>query len=89
MHPIIPKLSEKYNIHVLNMYQMSNKTPWVNNDDPRIGFYDMCDKYDNLDEYYGIRSNKGYGTKKHMEGIKEHGITKWHRKTFGICINYN
>ena len=45
MHPIIPKLSEKYNIHVLNMYQMSNKTPWVNNDDPRIGFYDMCDKY--------------------------------------------
>ena len=42
--------------------------------------YDLCDKYDNLDEYYGIHSNKGYGTKKHMEGIKAYGITKWHRK---------
>jgi hypothetical protein len=45
IYPIIPKLSEKYNVHVLNMYQMSNKTPWVNMDDPRIGFYDMCEKY--------------------------------------------
>ena len=47
--------------------------------------YDMCDKYDNLDEYYGIRSNKGYGTKKHMEGIKAYGITEWHRKSFRPC----
>ncbi len=45
IYPIIPKLSDKYNIHVLNMYQMSNKTPWVNKDDPRIDFYEMCDKY--------------------------------------------
>ena len=45
MYPIIPKLSEKYNIHVLNMYQMSDKTPWVNKDDPREYFYNMCDKY--------------------------------------------
>jgi len=39
-------------------------------------------------EKYDIRNNKGYGTKKHLEAIKEHGITKWHRKTFGICKNY-
>ena len=39
-------------------------------------------------EKYDIRNNKGYGTKKHLEAIKEYGITKWHRKTFGICKNY-
>lgn len=39
-------------------------------------------------ERYDIRNNKGYGTRKHLEAIKEHGITKWHRKTFGICRNY-
>jgi len=46
---------------------------------------DLCDKYPLLDEYYGIRSNKGYGAKKHMEGIKTYGISTWHRKSFGIC----
>ena len=34
------------------------------------------------------QSNKGYGAKKHIEGIKKHGITPMHRKTFGICKNY-
>ena len=47
--------------------------------------YDLCDKYDNLDEYYGIRSNKGYGAKRHIEGIKAYGITEWHRKSFRPC----
>jgi len=37
---------------------------------------------------YDIHNNKGYGTKKHMEAIKKYGITKWHRKTFGICKKY-
>ena len=31
---------------------------------------DLCDKHPELDEYYGIRSNKGYGSQQHMEGIK-------------------
>lgn len=31
---------------------------------------------------YDLASNKGYGTKKHTEAIKEHGITKLHRKSF-------
>ena len=39
-------------------------------------------------EKYDIQNNKGYGTKKHLDAIKKHGITKWHRKTFGICKNY-
>lgn len=31
---------------------------------------------------YDIKSNKGYGTKKHIEAIKKYGPTKYHRKTF-------
>jgi len=39
-----------------------------------------------LVDYYGLDTNMGYGTKKHMDGIRQHGITKWHRRTFGeIC----
>jgi ribonuclease HII len=49
---------------------------------------ELCNEYPMLDEKYGIMSNKGYGTKKHMDGIKEHGITAFHRRTYGICRNY-
>lgn len=48
----------------------------------------LCDENPELIEHYGIDTNKGYGSKKHMDGIKQHGITKWHRKTFGICKQY-
>ena len=37
---------------------------------------------------YDIHNNMGYGTKKHIDAIKKYGITKYHRKTFGICKNY-
>jgi ribonuclease HII len=46
---------------------------------------ELCDKFPVLDEYYGLRSNQGYGTKKHLEGIRKYGITKWHRRTYGCC----
>jgi ribonuclease HII len=36
-----------------------------------------------LNEKYGLLSNKGYGTAKHMTGIKEHGVTADHRRTYG------
>jgi ribonuclease HII len=49
---------------------------------------DLCLQNPELIEHYGIDSNKGYGSKKHMDGIRQHGITKWHRKTFGICKEY-
>ena len=48
---------------------------------------ELCEKYPELKKY-DIHNNKGYGTKKHLEAIKEYGITKWHRKTFGICKEY-
>ena len=39
-------------------------------------------------EKYGLLKNKGYGTKEHLEAIKKYGITRWHRKTFGICKKF-
>jgi ribonuclease HII len=47
--------------------------------------FDMCKKYPYLDELYGMSKHKGYGTKIHMEALKKHGISQWHRKTYGIC----
>jgi ribonuclease HII len=49
---------------------------------------ELCLENPELAERYGIDSNKGYGSKKHMDGIKQYGITKWHRRTFGICKAY-
>ena len=49
---------------------------------------DLCLENPELVERYGIDTNKGYGSKKHMDGIKQYGITKWHRKTFGICKEF-
>ena len=45
----------------------------------------MCDQYPALEERYGMRSHVGYGTRRHLEGIATHGITQWHRRTFGLC----
>jgi ribonuclease HII len=49
---------------------------------------ELCLENPELVERYGIDTNKGYGSKKHLEGIKQFGITKWHRKTFGICKEF-
>tara|TARA_B100001029_G_C15060429_1_gene457954 strand:- start:518 stop:1144 length:627 start_codon:yes stop_codon:yes gene_type:complete len=49
---------------------------------------ELCDKNPELNEYYNIGSNKGYGAKIHINGIKKYGISKWHRKSFGICKIY-
>lgn len=35
--------------------------------------------------HYGWHDNKGYGTKTHRNSIATHGISPYHRKTFGIC----
>ena len=46
---------------------------------------ELCIENPTLSEYYSIDTNKGYGSKKHIDGIKQYGITEWHRKSFGIC----
>ncbi len=42
----------------------------------------MMREYALVYPHYAFESNKGYGTKAHYQGIKEHGITPIHRKTF-------
>lgn len=34
--------------------------------------------------YYGWESNAGYPTKKHRDGIRQHGVTPLHRKSFRL-----
>jgi ribonuclease HII len=46
---------------------------------------DLCEEYPALKERYQLHKNMGYGTKAHMEGIKNWGISQWHRRSFGIC----
>jgi len=45
----------------------------------------LCEQYPELVERYALDRNKGYGTKSHIEGIEEWGITQWHRKTYARC----
>lgn len=45
----------------------------------------LCTTNPGLVSRYDLLKNKGYGAKRHMDGIAEHGITKWHRRSFGIC----
>jgi ribonuclease HII len=47
--------------------------------------HDLCVQYPLLVERYGIDTNMGYGTKRHLDGIREYGITQFHRQSFGIC----
>lgn len=49
---------------------------------------DLCTNNKELSEKYSIDTNKGYGSKKHLDGIRKYGITEGHRKTFGICKNF-
>jgi ribonuclease HII len=32
--------------------------------------------------HYGFDAHKGYGTAAHLQALKEHGATPWHRKSF-------
>ena len=36
---------------------------------------------------YNWRSNKGYGTQEHYDGLKAHGVTVHHRRSFGPVHN--
>ena len=49
---------------------------------------DLCAENSELNEKYGILSNKGYGARRHIDGIRAHGITIWHRRSFGPCKEY-
>ena len=46
---------------------------------------ELCLEYPELHDRYGIGKNKGYGTKIHLDGIIKHGISEWHRTSYGLC----
>lgn len=39
-------------------------------------------EYDAKYPQYGFKNNMGYGTKEHLDGLENHGLTPWHRKSF-------
>ena len=42
----------------------------------------MCYEFDKQFPEYGFAKHKGYGTKMHIEAIKNHGVTPIHRPSF-------
>jgi ribonuclease HII len=46
---------------------------------------EMCTQHPELVSRYSIDKNMGYGTPPHMAGIRQHGITQWHRRSYGLC----
>jgi ribonuclease HII len=42
----------------------------------------LCNEKPELGSKYALLSNMGYGTQKHIEGLKEYGISEYHRRTF-------
>ena len=46
---------------------------------------ELCKENPTLSTNYGIDRNKGYGTAQHLRGIKDHGITQWHRQSYRPC----
>ena len=45
---------------------------------------DEMDRLDELYPMYDWKSNKGYPTKKHRDGIRIYGISPYHRRTFQL-----
>jgi ribonuclease HII len=49
---------------------------------------EMCSMWPELERRYCLTKGMGYATRRHLDGIKEHGVTQWHRRTFGdTCRN--
>lgn len=44
----------------------------------------LLESYPDYDEKYKLSKNKGYGTKQHLDGIRLHGYTPQHRKSFKV-----
>lgn len=44
----------------------------------------LCDAHPELQEHYDLRANKGYLSYRHIDGLKSHGRSPWHRQSFHI-----
>ena len=48
--------------------------------------YDICSARPDLESRYEITSNKGYPTKRHKDGIREHGLSDLHRTSYKLNL---
>ena len=44
----------------------------------------LCINHPELVDKYDLLNNMGYGTPKHIEGIKKYGLSEFHRKSFKL-----
>ncbi len=49
---------------------------------------ELCKQNPDLNKYDWL-NNMCYGTQKHRDAIEKYGISKYHRKTFGICKKFS
>ena len=74
-HICIPKGDDKYiNIAAASILAKEYHDEYITN---------LVNENPHL-QNYNLLKNKGYGTKDHINAIKEYGPTKWHRKSFKI-----
>ena len=74
-HICIPKGDDKYiNIAAASILAKEYHDDYIKN---------LVNENSHL-QNYNLLKNKGYGTKDHMNAIKEYGPTKWHRKSFKL-----
>jgi ribonuclease HII len=50
--------------------------------------WDLLKEHPELNERYGISTNMGYGTQKHLDGLKLWGPSSLHRRSFGPVKTY-
>ena len=46
---------------------------------------ELCQNNPELSQRYALNKNMGYGTRAHLDGIAQYGISQWHRRTYGRC----
>jgi len=97
-----PFLSIGRNVKIdgLNFFFLNNKTEFIVKGDQKsisiasasilakVFRDEEMKKLSKIFKYYDWENNMGYGTKKHLLGIKNHGITNVHRKSFAPIKNF-
>ena len=52
---------------------------------------ELCQTYPELSQRYQLNTNMGYGTRAHLEGIVQWGVSQWHRMSYarvrGSAVN--
>jgi ribonuclease HII len=49
--------------------------------------HELCVQHPELVERYHLDTNKGYGTSEHMNGLRQHGPSPWHRTSFNLSAS--